>query len=92
MKFDSLLNAADNVMTYKYVVRNVAKKYGKTATFMPKPVFNDNGTECMFIKACESGQPLFFGEGSYANLSQTARWYIGGILKHAPFSIYKPNY
>ena len=44
MKFDSLINAADNVMTYKYVVRNVAKKYGKTATFMPKPVFNDNGT------------------------------------------------
>jgi len=85
MKFDSLINAADNVMTYKYVVRNVAKKYGKTATFMPKPVFNDNGTGMHVHQSLwKSGQPLFFGEGAYANLSQTARWYIGGILKHAP--------
>ena len=85
MKFDSLINSADNVMTYKYVVRNVAKKYGKTATFMPKPVFNDNGTGMHVHQSLwKSGQPLFFGEGSYANLSQTARWYIGGILKHAP--------
>ena len=85
MKFDSLINSADNVMTYKYVVRNVAKKYGKTATFMPKPVFNDNGTGMHVHQSLwKSGQPLFFGEGAYANLSQTARWYIGGILKHAP--------
>ena len=85
MKFAELINAADNVMTYKYVVRNVAKKYGKTATFMPKPVFNDNGTGMHVHQSLwKGGQPLFFGEGTYANLSQTARWYIGGILKHAP--------
>jgi len=84
MKFDSLINSADNVMTYKYVVRNVAKKYGKTATFMPKPVFNDNGTGMHVHQSLwKAGQPLFFGEGAYANLSQTARWYIGGIIKHA---------
>ena len=85
MKFAELIQAADNVMTYKYVVRNVAKKYGKTATFMPKPVFNDNGSGMHVHQSLwKGGQPLFFGEGTYANLSQTARWYIGGILKHAP--------
>ena len=85
MKFAQLIEAADNVMTYKYVVRNVAKKYGKTATFMPKPVFNDNGSGMHVHQSLwKGGQPLFFGEGTYANLSQTARWYIGGILKHAP--------
>ena len=57
----------------------------KRQTFMPKPVFNDNGTGMHVHQSLwKSGQPLFFGEGSYANLSQTARWYIGGILKHAP--------
>ena len=66
-------------------MRNVAKKYGKTATFMPKPVFNDNGSGMHVHQSLwNGGQPLFFGEGTYANLSQTARWYIGGILKHAP--------
>ena len=85
MKFASLIEAADNVMTYKYVVRNIAKKYGKTATFMPKPVWNDNGTGMHVHQSVwQAGKPLFFGEGTYANLSQTARWYIGGILKHAP--------
>ncbi|WP_413677070.1 type I glutamate--ammonia ligase [Prochlorococcus sp. MIT 0602] len=85
MKFASLINAADNVMTYKYVVRNIAKKYGKTATFMPKPIWNDNGTGMHVHQSLwKDGQPLFFGENTYANLSQTAKWYIGGILKHAP--------
>ena len=85
MKFAELIEAADNVMIYKYIVRNVARKYGKTATFMPKPVFNDNGTGMHVHQSLfKGGQPLFFGEGTYANLSQTARWYIGGILKHAP--------
>ena len=85
MVFEELIQAADNVMTYKYVVRNVAKKYGKTATFMPKPVFNDNGTGMHVHQSLWKGElPLFFGEGTYAELSQTARWYIGGILKHAP--------
>ncbi|WP_269622850.1 type I glutamate--ammonia ligase [Prochlorococcus marinus] len=85
MKFASLISAADNVMTYKYVVRNIAKKYGKTATFMPKPVWNDNGTGMHVHQSLWKGnQPLFFEEDTYANLSQTAKWYIGGILKHAP--------
>ncbi len=85
MKFAELIQAADNVMIYKYVVRNVAKKYGKTATFMPKPIFADNGSGMHVHQSLwKAGAPLFFGEGTYANLSETARWYIGGILKHAP--------
>ncbi|MEB3166741.1 MAG: type I glutamate--ammonia ligase, partial [Cyanobacteriota bacterium] len=75
----------DNVMIYKYVVRNIARKYGKTATFMPKPIFGDNGSGMHVHQSLwKDGVPLFFGEGTYANLSQTARWYIGGLLKHAP--------
>ncbi len=85
IKFAELINAADNVLIYKYVVRNVARKYGKTATFMPKPVFDDNGSGMHVHQSLwKGGQPLFYGEGTYANLSQTARWYIGGLLKHAP--------
>ncbi|GCE65314.1 type I glutamate--ammonia ligase [cyanobiont of Ornithocercus magnificus] len=85
MRFAELIQAADNVMIYKYVVRNVAKKYGKTATFMPKPIFSDNGSGMHVHQSLwREGQPLFFDEGTYANLSQVARWYIGGILKHAP--------
>mgnify|MGYP002654288707 FL=1 len=85
IKFAELISAADNVMIYKYVVRNVARKYGKTATFMPKPVFADNGSGMHVHQSLwKGGNPLFFGEGTYANLSQTARWYIGGLLKHAP--------
>jgi len=85
IKYSELISAADNVMIYKYVVRNIAKKYGKTATFMPKPIFGDNGSGMHVHQSLwKAGQPLFFGEGTYANLSQTARWYIGGLLKHAP--------
>lgn len=84
MRFASLISAADNVQTYKYVVKNVAKKYGKTATFMPKPVFNDNGSGMhTHISLWKDGEPLFFGDG-YADLSQTALHFIGGLLKHAP--------
>ena len=84
MKFAELISAADNVQIYKYVVRNVARKYGRTATFMPKPVFADNGSGMHVHQSLwKGGQPLFFGENAYANLSQTARWYIGGLLKHA---------
>lgn len=84
MRFATLIEAADNQMVYKYVVKNVAKKYGKTATFMPKPLFNDNGSGMHTHQSIwKDGEPLFWGDG-YANLSQMALNYIGGILKHAP--------
>ncbi|MBD3883157.1 type I glutamate--ammonia ligase [Phormidium tenue FACHB-886] len=84
IKFADLVHAADFVLTYKYVVKNVARKYGKTATFMPKPIHDDNGTGMhSHISIWKDGQPLFAGD-KYAGLSQTALWFIGGILKHAP--------
>ena len=84
IKFDTLVNAADNLMIYKYVIKNVAKKYGKTVTFMPKPLFNDNGSGMHTHQSIwKDGQPLFAGD-QYAGLSQMALHYIGGILKHAP--------
>ncbi len=83
-RFAPLVQAADFLMTYKYCIKNVAKKYGKTVTFMPKPLFNDNGNGMHCHQSIWSGgQPTFFGDG-YANLSKTALHYIGGILKHAP--------
>ncbi len=84
IKFAPIIEAGDNLMIYKYCVKNVAKKYGKSATFMPKPLFNDNGSGMHTHQSIwKAGQPLFWGDG-YANLSQTALHYIGGILKHAP--------
>jgi glutamine synthetase len=84
-RFATMVKAADYLMTYKYVIKNVAKKYGRTATFMPKPIFNDNGSGMHTHQSIwKDGQPLFWGENGYANLSDTARYYIGGILKHAP--------
>ena len=84
IKFDTLISAADNLMLYKYCIKNVAKKYGKTVTFMPKPVFNDNGSGMHTHQSLwKDGQPLFAGD-QYAGLSQMGLWYIGGILKHAP--------
>ncbi|MGC1248191.1 MAG: type I glutamate--ammonia ligase [Spirulinaceae cyanobacterium] len=84
IKFAPIVASADYLMTYKYVIKNVAKKYGKTATFMPKPLFNDNGTGMHCHQSIwKGGEPLFWGDG-YANLSQMALNYIGGILKHAP--------
>ncbi|MFQ3615340.1 MAG: type I glutamate--ammonia ligase [Cyanobacteriota bacterium] len=84
IRFDTLVKSADNLMIYKYVIKNVARKYGKTVTFMPKPVFNDNGSGMHTHQSIwKDGQPLFAGDG-YAGLSQMALWYIGGILKHAP--------
>lgn len=83
-KFGTLVQAADWLMTYKYVIKNVARKYGKTVTFMPKPVFNDNGSGMHTHQSIwNDGQPLFAGDG-YAGLSQMALHYIGGLLKHAP--------
>ncbi len=84
IKFADLVHAGDYVLTYKYVVKNVAKKYGKTVTFMPKPLFNDNGTGMhTHMSVWKDGSPLFYGDG-YADLSETALYFIGGILRHAP--------
>ena len=84
MKFDSLVTMADKVMMYKYVIKNVAKKYGKTVTFMPKPLFGDNGSGMHTHVSIWKGEtPLFAGNG-YAGLSDMALYAIGGLLKHAP--------
>src|SRR2546422_11677045 len=83
MRFATLLNSADNMMKYKYIVRNVAYQFGKSVTFMPKPLFGDNGSGMHTHQSLwAKGQPLFAGNG-YAGLSQTALWYAGGLLKHA---------
>ncbi len=82
MKFDSLLTTADAVMTYKYAVRNVAKRNGKVVTFMPKPLFDDNGTGMHTHQSIwKDGVPLFAGD-KYAGLSDLALNYIGGLIKH----------
>jgi glutamine synthetase len=84
IRFDTMIKSADNLMIYKYVIKNVARKYGKTVTFMPKPVFNDNGSGMHTHQSIwKDGQPLFAGD-KYAGLSQLGLYYIGGILKHAP--------
>ena len=84
-KFDSLLHAGDSLMLFKYIVKNVAWAAGKTATFMPKPIFGDNGSGMHCHQSLwKDGSPLFYDELGYAGLSDTARWYIGGLLKHAP--------
>ncbi|MFE4216096.1 type I glutamate--ammonia ligase [Streptomyces sp. NPDC056844] len=84
-KFNTLLAAADDLMLFKYIVKNVAWRNGKTATFMPKPIFGDNGSGMHVHQSLWSGgSPLFYDEQGYAGLSDMARYYIGGILKHAP--------
>ena len=84
-RFDTMLKSADNVMKFKYLVKNVAWENGKTATFMPKPIFGDNGSGMhVHSSIWNGGEPLFYDENGYGGLSDLARWYIGGILKHAP--------
>ena len=84
-KFNTLLHAADQVMLFKYVIKNTAWAAGKTATFMPKPLFGDNGSGMHCHQSLwKDGEPLFYDELGYAGLSDTARWYIGGLLAHAP--------
>ena len=84
MKYAPLTKMADNVMYYKYVVRNVARKHGKTATFMPKPIFGDNGSGMHTHQSLWKGETnLFWDEKGYAQISQTAKYYIGGLLQHA---------
>ncbi len=84
-RFGTLLETADNLMLFKYVVKNVARAANKTVTFMPKPVFQDNGSGMHVHQSLwNGGEPLFFDEQGYAGLSDTGRWYIGGLLSHAP--------
>lgn len=84
VKFGTLVEAADNVQKYKYVVKMVAHLNGKTATFMPKPLHGDNGNGMHVHQSIwKKGKNTFYKEGEYANLSETARYYIGGVLRHA---------
>ena len=83
MKFDTLTKMADQLMWYKYIVKNIAKQAGKTATFMPKPLYGDNGNGMHTHQSLwKAEKPLFAGD-QYAGLSETALYYIGGILRHA---------
>ena len=84
-RFSTLLRCADNLQLFKYIVKNTAWAHGKTATFMPKPLFGDNGSGMHTHQSLSlSGEPLFYDETGYAGLSDIARWYIGGLLHHAP--------
>jgi len=82
MKFKPMLQMADQVQLFKYLIKNVAKQHGKSVTFMPKPIFEENGSGMhTHISLWKDGKPLFAGE-EYAGLSQMAIWFIGGVLKH----------
>ena len=85
MRFDSLVSMGDKLLKYKYVVKNVARRHGKTVTFMPKPIFQDNGSGMHVHQSIwKDSSNTFFEAGTYADLSKTALYYIGGLLKHAP--------
>ncbi len=84
MRFDTLLSMADKLMLYKYIVKNVARAHGHSATFMPKPIFQDNGSGMHTHQSLwKGGEPLFYSETGYAGISDVGRWYIGGLLQHA---------
>ena len=84
MKYSPLLKAADQLLMFKYIVKNTAIKNGKTVTYMPKPIFGDNGSGMhVHVSLWEKGKPLFAG-GGYAGLSETALYFMGGLIKHAP--------
>ncbi|HXD27583.1 MAG TPA: type I glutamate--ammonia ligase [Arthrobacter sp.] len=83
-KFNTLTHSADDILKFKYIVKNLADAWGKSATFMPKPIFGDNGSGMHCHQSLwTDGEPLFYDEKGYAGLSDVARWYIGGLLKHA---------
>ena len=85
MRFDSLVSMGDKLLKYKYVIKNVARRHGKTVTLMPKPIFQDNGSGMHVHQSIWKGdRNTFFEAGTYADLSKTALYYIGGLLKHAP--------
>ncbi len=84
-RFSTMVQAADDILKFKYIVKNTADEWGKVATFMPKPLFADNGSGMHTHQSLwNDGKPLFYDEAGYAGLSDMARWYIGGLLKHAP--------
>jgi glutamine synthetase len=84
VKFNTLLQMADQLMTFKYILKGVAWNAGKSLTFMPKPIFEDNGSGMHTHQSLwKGGEPLFYDEAGYAGLSDMARWYIGGLLHHA---------
>lgn len=84
IKFNTLVKMADNLLLYKYIIKNVCRKNGKTATFMPKPLFGDNGTGMHVSSSLWKGSTnIFYDASGYAGLSDTAKYYIGGILKHS---------
>jgi len=85
MKFAPLTFMADQVMAYKYIIKQVARQHGMTATFMPKPLFEDNGSGMHVHQSLwKDGNTIMFDDAGYAQLSDNARYYIGGLLKHAP--------
>ncbi|MGH8936886.1 MAG: type I glutamate--ammonia ligase [Acidimicrobiia bacterium] len=85
LRYSTLLRMADQVTLYKYVTKSVAWRYGKTVTFMPKPIFQDNGSGMHTHQSIwRDGENLFYDEEGYAGLSDYGRWYIGGLLEHAP--------
>jgi glutamine synthetase len=91
-RFDTLTKTGDNLLKYKYIVQNTARQYGKVATFMPKPLFGDNGSGMHVHQSIFNGDtPLFYDKNGYANLSDIALYYIGGILYHAPALIALTN-
>ena len=84
-RFNTLLHSGDDLMKFKYVIKNSAWAAGKTATFMPKPLFGDNGSGMHTHQSLwKDGEPLFYDESGYGGLSDIARWYIGGLLAHGP--------
>lgn len=85
MRFAPLTQMADQLLMFKYIIKNVARKYGKTVTFMPKPIFQDNGSGMHVHQSLwKDGKPLFYDPNGYAQLSELALYYIGGLLKHGP--------
>ncbi len=85
MRFAPLTRMADNLLLYKYIIKNVARRNGMTATFMPKPLFGDNGSGMHCHQSVwKEGVNVFYSDSGYAQLSDTAKYYIGGLLKHAP--------
>jgi len=85
LKYSTLMKAADNIQWYKYILKNVAVAYGKTVTFMPKPMFEDNGSGMHTHQSLwKGGSNVFYNTEGYAGLSDTALYYIGGIIKHTP--------